>query len=46
MTDKDNLKDWATIIAVFGPDKALTIQCIIVYGSIIAFLLALGGCLD
>ncbi len=45
MTDKDNLKDWAIITAIFGPNTALTLHCIIVFGSIIAYLLALGGCL-
>ena len=42
MADKGNLKDWLVIAAVFGPDKALTIYSVVVWGSVVAFLLALG----
>ena len=44
MADKSNLKDWLIIAAVFGPDKALTIYSVVVWGSVVVFLLALGGC--
>ena len=44
MADKGNLKDWLVIAAVFGPDKALTIYSVVVWESVVAFLLALGGC--
>ena len=44
MSDKSNLKDWLVIAVVFGPDKALTIYNFVVWGSVVAFLLALGGC--
>ncbi|MBR5411900.1 MAG: hypothetical protein IK114_02505 [Fibrobacter sp.] len=44
MADKGNLKDWLVIAAVFRPDKALTIYSVVVWGSVVALLLALGGC--
>ena len=41
---KNGLGDLIVIAAVFGPDKALTIYSVVVWGSVVAFLLALGGC--
>ncbi len=43
MADNNGIKQWLLIAAVFGPEKALTLYNIVVWGSVIAFILALAG---